>query len=135
ARFGDPETQVVLPRLITPLSELLLAAASGNLGSQPRPEFTDDVAVAVVLASEGYPDEPLTGRSIYGLDKVVDVTVAHAATALVNGRYRTTGGRVLSVVATGGTFAEARSRVYAALDTIQLEGGHYRTDIALRVSE
>ncbi len=135
ARFGDPETQVVLPRLITPLSELLLAAAIGNLGSHPRPEFSDDVAVAVVLASEGYPEEPLTGRPITGLDQVTDVTVAHAATALVNGSYRTTGGRVLSVVATGGTFAEARGKVYAALDTIHLQGGHFRTDIALRVSE
>ncbi len=124
----------MLPRLITPLSELLLAAASGNLASHPRPEFTDDVAVTVVLASEGYPEEPVTGRTITGLDQVTDVTVAHAATALVDGTYRATGGRVLSVVATGASFAEARTKVYAALDTIHLEGGHYRTDIALRVA-
>ncbi|MEQ1736219.1 MAG: phosphoribosylglycinamide synthetase C domain-containing protein, partial [Rhodoglobus sp.] len=135
ARFGDPETQVVLPRLITPLSELLMAAASGNLSSQPRPEFSDDVAVTVVLASEGYPEEPITGRPIGGLDRVTDVAVAHAATALVNGTFRTTGGRVLSVGATGATFAEARAKVYAALDTITLQGGHFRTDVALRVSE
>ena len=88
ARFGDPETQVVLPRLVTPLSGLLLAAATGELGSVPRPQFSDDVAVTVVLASEGYPEEPMTGRVISGLDQVRDVTIAHAATALVDGRYR-----------------------------------------------
>ena len=135
ARFGDPETQVVLPRLISPLSELLFAAATGELSSQPRPEFSDDVAVTVVLASEGYPEEPLTGRPITGLDKVQDVTIAHAATALVDGTFVATGGRVLSVVGTGRTFSEARARTYAALEQIHLEGGHYRTDIALRVSE
>ncbi len=135
ARFGDPETQVVLPRLITPLSGLLLAAATGELGSHPRPEFSDNVAVTVVLASEGYPDEPITGRPITGLDQVHDVTIAHAATALVDGQYIATGGRVLSVVALGSDFADARARVYAALETIQLDGGQYRTDIALRVAE
>src|SRR6185369_114862 len=62
ARFGDPETQVVLPRLVTPLSGLLYAAATGELGSLPAPEFSDDVAVAVVLASEGYPEDPIIGR-------------------------------------------------------------------------
>ncbi|CAN5487881.1 phosphoribosylamine--glycine ligase [soil metagenome] len=135
ARFGDPETQVVLPRLVTPLSGLLFAAATGELGSHPRPEFSDDVAVTVVLASEGYPEEPITGRAITGLADVENVTVAHAATALVKGEYVATGGRVLSVVATAPTFADARARVYAALDTIGLEGGQYRTDIALRVAE
>jgi len=135
ARFGDPETQVVLPRLVTPLSGLLVAAATGELGSHPRPEFSDKVAVTVVLASEGYPDEPITGRPITGLADVVDVTIAHAATALVGGEFIATGGRVLSVVALGSDFADARARVYAALDTIQLEGGHYRTDIALRVAQ
>ncbi len=135
ARFGDPETQVVLPRLVTPLSGLLFAASTGELGSHPRPEFSDQVAVTVVLASEGYPEEPRTGRPITGLADVVDVTVAHAATALVGGEFIATGGRVLSVVALGSDFADARARVYAALDTIHLEGGHYRTDIALRVAQ
>ncbi|MBX3100497.1 MAG: phosphoribosylamine--glycine ligase [Salinibacterium sp.] len=134
ARFGDPETQVVLPRLVTPLSGLLYAASVGELGSLPRPEFSDDVAVAVVLASEGYPDEPITGRPISGIAAVVDVTIDHAATALVEGEFVATGGRVLSVVATGPDFAAARAKAYAALDTIHLEGGHYRTDIALRVA-
>jgi phosphoribosylamine--glycine ligase len=134
ARFGDPETQVVLPRLLTPLSGLLLAAATGELGSRPRPEFSDDVAVTVVLASEGYPEQPVTGRPISGLADVEGVTIAHAATALVKGEFVATGGRVLSVVATGPDFAAARAKAYAALETIHLEGGHYRTDIALRVA-
>jgi phosphoribosylamine---glycine ligase len=135
ARFGDPETQVVLPRLLTPLSGLLYAAATGELGSSPPPEFSADVAIAVVLASEGYPDDPAIGRPISGLADVQDVTIAHAATALVGGEFVATGGRVLSVVATGHDFAEARTKAYTALKTIQLEGSHYRTDIALRVAE
>lgn len=135
ARFGDPETQVVLPRLVTPLSGLLYAAATGGLGSVDRPQFSDDVAVAVVLASEGYPDEPITGRPITGLDSLTDVSIDHAATGMVNGQFVATGGRVLSVVAKGADFATARARVYAALERIHLEGGHYRTDIAARVSE
>ncbi len=134
ARFGDPETQVVLPRLVTPLSGLLLAASVGELSGLPRPEFSDDVAVTVVLASEGYPEEPVTGRPITGLADVVDVSIAHAATALAHGEFVATGGRVLSVVATAPDFAGARAKVYTALQTIHLEGGHYRTDIAERVA-
>ncbi len=136
ARFGDPETQVVLPRLVTPLSGLLFAAASGELGGLPRPQFSDDVAVTVVLASEGYPATPITGRAITGVHTAVaihGVTVAHAATALSDGQLVATGGRVLSVVAVGKDFREARSRAYLALEEIDLEGGQYRTDIALRV--
>ena len=138
ARFGDPETQVVLPRLITPLSTLLFAAASGGLGALPRPEFSDDVAVTVVLASEGYPESPITGRVITGVDTALvihGVSVDHAATAASNGQLIATGGRVLSVVAIGSDFGEARSRAYRALEVIDLEGGQYRTDIALRVAE
>jgi phosphoribosylamine--glycine ligase len=138
ARFGDPETQVVLPRLITPLSGLLFAAATGGLGSLPRPEFSDDVAVTVVLASEGYPDTPITGRVITGIDTakaIHGVTVAHAATVKSGDDLVATGGRILSVVATGADFAEARSRAYLALEAIELEGGHYRTDIAARVTK
>ncbi|MCU1545710.1 MAG: phosphoribosylamine--glycine ligase [Homoserinimonas sp.] len=118
ARFGDPETQVVLPRLVTPLSGLLFAAATGGLAALPRPEFSDDVAVTVVLASEGYPETPITGRRISGVDTALaihGVTLAHAATALSDGEFVSTGGRVLSVVATGANFTEARSRAYLAL--------------------
>ncbi len=134
ARFGDPETQVVLPRLTTPLSRLLFAAATGGLGGMPRPEFSDRVAVTVVLASEGYPGDPATGRTITGLDGLRDVTIDHAATAASGDELVATGGRVLSVVGLGTTFAEARSRVYTALDQISLDGAHYRTDIAEKVS-
>jgi phosphoribosylamine--glycine ligase len=136
ARFGDPETQVVLPRLQTPLSGLLLAAANGDLEGLPRPEFSDEVAISVVLASEGYPDSPITGRPIRGLERalaVEGVTIAHAATARADGQFVATGGRVLSVVALGSDFATARKRAYEALALIELEGGHYRTDIAKTV--
>ncbi|MET1044954.1 MAG: phosphoribosylamine--glycine ligase [Microbacteriaceae bacterium] len=135
ARFGDPETQVVLPRLLTPLSGLLYAAATGRLSRQPRPEFTADVAVGVVLASEGYPEAPITGRPITGLDRLEGVTVAHAATAHgADGHFVATGGRVLTVVATAPDFAEARATVYRELQKISLEGGQFRTDIAARVA-
>jgi phosphoribosylamine---glycine ligase len=134
ARFGDPETQAVLPRLLTPLSGLLLAAATGELGSHPRPEFSSDVAVTVVLASEGYPEDPITGRRITGIDRVKDVTIDHASTAVSGDDLVATGGRVLSVVALGDSFASARAKAYAALAEISLPGGHYRTDIAEKVS-
>jgi phosphoribosylamine--glycine ligase len=138
ARFGDPETQVVLPRLVDPLSELLLAAASGHLEDLPRPAFADDVAVTVVLASEGYPAAPVTGREITGLREAASVDgvhVAHAATAETDSGLVATGGRVLNVVGVATTFAQARDRVYRALGEIQLEGGQHRTDIAARVAE
>lgn len=138
ARFGDPETQVVLPRLVTPLSGLLYAAATGGLGGLPHPEFSDEACVTVVLASEGYPDAPQTGRAISGLEAAVAVprvTLAHAATALDEDNLIATGGRVLSVIATGADFAEARERAYRALDAIHLDGGQYRTDIAARVAD
>jgi phosphoribosylamine--glycine ligase len=134
ARFGDPETQVVLARLVTPLSGLLFAASTGELAGLPRPEFSEDVAVTVVLASEGYPDAPVTGRPITGLDQVTDVIIEHAATAHSDAGFIATGGRVLSVVATGESFATARKKAYTALGQIHLEGSHYRTDIAERVA-
>ncbi|MGY6497357.1 MAG: phosphoribosylamine--glycine ligase, partial [Microcella sp.] len=121
ARFGDPETQVVLPRLTTPLSTLLYAAATGTLASAPAPTFSDDVAVTVVLASEGYPDTPHTGRALTGLAEasaVEGVHLCHAATAHVDGGFVATGGRVLSVVATGPDFTVARERAYRAIDLI-----------------
>jgi len=137
ARFGDPETQVVLPRLVTPLSGLLYAAATGGLGKIPYPKFSDEVAVTVVLASEGYPEAPITGRRISGLDvaaAVEGVHITHAATALLDGAFVATGGRVLSVVATGTDFVNARARAYEALGAIALEGSHFRTDIAEKVA-
>ncbi len=141
ARFGDPETQVVLPRLQTPLSELLFAAASGTLEDQPDPVFGDDVAITVVLASEGYPEAPKTGRPIEGLgdaESVEGVRIVHAATAgpdAPGGALIATGGRVLNVVATASDFVSARWRAYEAIAKISLEGSHFRTDIAARVAE
>ncbi|AAT89947.1 phosphoribosylamine--glycine ligase [Leifsonia xyli subsp. xyli] len=137
ARFGDPETQVVLPRLVTPLSTLLFAAATGTLSGMPRPEFAPGTTVTVVLASEDYPESPRTGRPIAGLDEaasVPEVTIAHASTARdeTTGALLATGGRVLSVVARGATFADARTRAYDALSRIRLDGSQYRTDIAAR---
>jgi phosphoribosylamine--glycine ligase len=136
ARFGDPETQVVLPRLATPLSALLLAAAGGQLGGTPAPAFHDEVAVTVVLASEGYPENPKTGRPITGVDAAnarEGVSVLHAATGVLDGELVATGGRVLSVVATGSDFTEARGRAYAGLHDISLPGAQFRTDIATKV--
>ncbi|TQK17893.1 phosphoribosylamine--glycine ligase [Microbacterium sp. SLBN-154] len=133
ARFGDPETQVVLPRLAEPLSELLLAAASGRLEGLARPRFSDAKAVTVVLASEGYPAGPVTGRVIEGTDaaaSVAGVHLAHAATRVEGDDLVATGGRVLNVVAVAPTFAEARDRAYDAMGRITLEGGQFRTDIA-----
>lgn len=141
ARFGDPETQVVLPRLRTPLSRLFLAAASGTLEDEPQPEFSSDVAITVVLASEGYPEAPQTGRMIEGLAdaaSVDGVSIVHAATGAPDapgGSLVATGGRVLNVVATGSDFADARARAYEAIGRISLDGAHYRHDIAARVAE
>jgi phosphoribosylamine--glycine ligase len=138
ARFGDPETQVVLPRLVDPLSELLLAAATGHLEDFARPAFADAVAVTAVLASEGYPQAPIVGRALTGLDDasaVEAVHLAHAATARIDDVLVATGGRVLSVVGLGTTFAQARDRTYRALARIGLEGGQHRTDIAASVVE
>lgn len=138
ARFGDPETQVVLERLDSSLADLLLATATGRLASVPEPVFSDDVAITVVLASEGYPESPVTGRPIYGLADALEVpgvSIAHAATARDGDGFVSTGGRVLSVIARGGDFGDARRRAYLALDRITLEGSHFRTDIALKVAE
>lgn len=136
ARFGDPETQVVLARLESPLAPLLYAAATEMLDSVEPPRFSDQCALTVVLASEGYPENPLTGREIVGLDTLPTdphVSIAHAATAWDGSDLLATGGRVMSVIATGATFADARKSAYDTLESIRLEGSHYRRDIALRV--
>lgn len=133
ARFGDPETQVVLARLESPLAPLLYAAATGNLSQMEEPQFSRDVAITVVLASEGYPEDPRTGRALEGLDKAAareGVHIAHAATAWDGKQLLATGGRVVSVVALGADFTTAREHAYAAVGDIHLEGSHFRTDIA-----
>jgi phosphoribosylamine--glycine ligase len=136
ARFGDPETQVVLARLESPLAPLLYAAATEMLDSVEPPRFSNQCALTVVLASEGYPENPVTGREIVGLDTLPTdphVSIAHAATAWDGSDLLATGGRVMSVIATGATFADARKSAYDTLESISLEGSHYRRDIALRV--
>jgi len=135
ARFGDPETQVVLARLRTPLAHVLLAAATGHLADLEDLRWRDGAAVTVVVAAENYPGTPVTGRVIDGLDEadeVDDAYVLHAGTAYgENGVVLSTGGRVLSVVGVGVTLTEAREQAYAAVDRIALEGSHVRSDIAL----
>jgi len=136
ARFGDPETQVVLRRLLAPLSGLLHKSATGQLATALEPEFSKDVAVTVVLASEGYPVTSAPDREISGLeedDRHVEIT--HAATKLVDGKLIATGGRVLSVVSMAKNFHKARKHAYEVIKNIKLEGSHYRTDIALKVDE
>jgi phosphoribosylamine--glycine ligase len=136
ARFGDPETQVVLRRLLTPLSGLLHKAATGQLANELEPEFSKDVAVTVVLASEGYPVTSAPDRELSGLEEDdLHVEITHAATKLVDGKLIATGGRVLSVVAIAKTFHKARKHAYKTIENIKLEGSHYRTDIALKVDE
>ncbi len=136
-RFGDPETQVVLARLDSPLSSLLLAAATGTLADLPPLQWSDDAAVCVVIAAEGYPESPVTGGVITGLadaDAVEGVDVLHAGTRAEGAEIVASGGRVLSVVGRGATLAEARERAYAAVALIDLPGAHHRSDIAARAA-
>ena len=136
ARFGDPETQPLLARLITPLGGVLYAAATGSLASQPELEWTDDAAVAVVLAAENYPGPPVTGGVITGLEQLGsdDGVVVHAGTTVdAVGRLVSSGGRVLCVVGTGADLDVARGRAYRGIGKISLPGSFYRTDIAARL--
>jgi phosphoribosylamine--glycine ligase len=134
ARFGDPETQVVLARLRTPLAGVLLAAADGTLGELEPLRWSEEAAVTVVLASEGYPANPRTGDPIEGLDAAeADGTafVLHAGTKSgQDGEVLTAGGRVLSVTAVGADLAEARDKAYAGVAEISFKGAQHRTDIA-----
>jgi phosphoribosylamine--glycine ligase len=132
-RFGDPEAQVVLPRLSSDLCELLASAADGELVDDV-PTFVDDAAVCVVVASPGYPEAPRTGAPIDGLDEVaaedgIEVFFAGVA-GETNGRLVTAGGRVLHVVGFGPTIAAARLRAYDGVRHISFPGMHYRNDIA-----
>ncbi|MER5616892.1 phosphoribosylamine--glycine ligase [Streptomyces sp. NPDC002215] len=140
ARFGDPETQVVLARLKTPLAGVLLGSANGTLDELPPLKWRDDAAVTVVIASHNYPGTPRTGDPIEGLDDVVaqdapHAYVLHAGTRREGDTIVSAGGRVLSVTATGKDLAGARERAYTAAARIRLDGSHLRTDIARKAAE
>jgi phosphoribosylamine--glycine ligase len=135
-RFGDPDGQVSLAKLRTPLGTLLHAAATGRLDELGPLRLDPEYAVAVVVASQGYPASPESGRPLAGLDDAEstspDVYLLHAGTSRDGaGQLVSSGGRVLNVVATGATLAEARRAAYRAVDQIHLDGGHHRSDIAL----
>ena len=132
ARFGDPETQVLIPRLKTPLGQLLYKAATGNLIDSVL-EWSDDSAVTVVLAANGYPAEVKTGDEISNLNPVSGVTIFHAGTK-DDGALRSSGGRVLTVTGLGSDLTEARDKAYRTISQIKLEGSFYRNDIALNAS-
>ncbi len=139
ARFGDPETQVVLARLQTPLAELLHAAALGELDTFGPLHWSDDAAVTVVVAAHGYPGTVRAGDEISGVDEAESLDGVHvlqAGTARSNeGSLVSAGGRVLSVVGLGSDIAAARGRAYAGVDAITLRGSQHRTDIAAQMPE
>ena len=133
ARFGDPETQALLQRLESPLGVLLMAAAEGRLDEVERPRWRGGAAVTVVVAAEGYPEDPRKGDGITGIDDadaLEGVDVIHAGTARSGDVLVTSGGRVLAVTAVGADIADARQRAYAGVDLIRIDGAHHRTDIA-----
>ncbi|MGW1839003.1 phosphoribosylamine--glycine ligase [Streptomyces sp. NPDC002067] len=140
ARFGDPETQVVLARLKTPLAGLLHAAATGTLAALPPLRWSDGAAVTVVIASHNYPGTPRTGDPIEGLADVAEqdgpkAYVLHAGTKQdESGKVLSAGGRVLSVTATGADLTAARDRAYRAVGRISLDGSQHRTDIARKAA-
>jgi phosphoribosylamine--glycine ligase len=132
-RFGDPETQALLPRMKSDLLPLLEATIDGKIAACSI-EWDPRAAVTVVLASAGYPGKYETGKSISGLQeaaKLRDVQIFHAGTKRANGEVKTSGGRVLAVTALGSTIEAARARAYDAVSRIHFENCHYRRDIAL----
>ena len=134
ARFGDPETQVLLPRLNSPLAQLLLAAATGKLKEFGDLNWSDESAVTVVLASQGYPAAPASGEPIMGIKPNDHSFVFHAGTAIRDGILHSAGGRVLTITGIGSDLTEARDAAYRTISQISLAGSHYRSDIALNAS-
>jgi phosphoribosylamine--glycine ligase len=134
-RFGDPETQAILPRLEGDLLTALAAAAEGSLAGIEL-TASPEAAVTVVLASPGYPEAPETGKTIAGVEaaEADGAFVFHAGTALRGGALVSAGGRVLAVTATGGDLAAARGNAYRAVELIDFPGAHYRRDIAEKAS-
>ena len=134
-RFGDPECEVLMPRLKSDLLPLLLATVDGALATA-RLEWSDDAALTVVYAAKGYPAKPETGTVIGSLDKasgMAGVTVFHAGTKQrEDGALIANGGRVLAVTGMAGTISEAKAKAYAAVEAIEWPGGFYRSDIGFR---
>jgi len=133
ARFGDPETQVLIPRLKTPLATLLYKAATGNLAGTTL-DWKDVTAVTVVLAAQGYPTSPISGSTISGFTHFENVQIYHAGTLSTEQGLASSGGRVLTVTGIGEDLTEARNRAYRAISQISLTGSFYRSDIALNAS-
>ena len=132
-RFGDPETQVLIPLLKTPLASLLYNAATGNLKGTTL-EWKDESAVTVVLAAEGYPSAPKSGGVVTGFSTIDKVQIYHAGTSATEQGVVASGGRVLTITGIGEDLTEARNRAYRAISQISLPGSFYRTDIALNAS-
>jgi phosphoribosylamine---glycine ligase len=132
-RFGDPETQAILPLLEGDLLAALAAAAGGDLAGASV-DMADVAATTVVLAAPGYPDAPEVGGVLFGLEEAEAAggLVFHAGTALRDGALLSAGGRVLNVTAVAPSLAAARERAYAALDHIRLDGAQFRTDIGAK---
>jgi phosphoribosylamine--glycine ligase len=133
ARFGDPETQVLIPRLTTPLAQLLFKAATDSLDDVAL-TWRDESAVTVVLAASGYPDSPKTNVAINKIPKIDGTQIFHAGTTLNGAGLVSSGGRVLTVTGLGSDLTEARDRAYRAISQIELDGSFYRSDIALNAS-
>ena len=131
-RFGDPETQAVLPLLETSLDQLMLACAKQELSAQPPLQWKQGIAVCVVAASGGYPDAYQKGKAIAGIDSIQDAIVFHAGTKLEDGQLVTSGGRVLGITAVGDDFESAIAKVYPAMSAIAFEEIYYRRDIGHR---
>lgn len=132
-RFGDPETQALIPLLKTPLAMLLYKAATGDLADTVL-EWKEDSAVTVVLAAQGYPTAPLSGGSISAFPTIENVQIFQAGTSRIGTELIASGGRVLSVTGIGGDLTEARDRAYRAISQISLPGAFYRSDIALNAA-
>ncbi|MEY2769394.1 MAG: hypothetical protein RL359_1030 [Actinomycetota bacterium] len=133
ARFGDPETQVLIPRLATPLAELLYKAATDSLDDVVL-NWRDESAVTVVLAAQGYPEAPKAGLRIKNIPTIEKTQIFHAGTSSNENGLFSSGGRVLTVTGLGSDLTDARDRAYRAISQIELEGSFYRSDIALNAS-
>jgi phosphoribosylamine--glycine ligase len=133
ARFGDPETQVLIPLLMTPLATLLYKAATDSLDDEVL-QWRDENAVTVVLAAPGYPEATRTGGAISSIPTIESSQIYHAGTTQSGDSLLSTGGRVMTVTGIGADLTEARDRAYRAISQIELEGSFYRTDIALNAS-